>query len=120
LAITSSFSLASALVVSLLAPRLLLMTGDAATTVTIALFVAILLGGALSLVYSTLRLVRHRFTLRTLAFGSRWVDPNDLSELGEEPARITSGWLLPPLVALALLATVFRPKIVDLTTGFSL
>ena len=120
LAITSSFSLASALVVSLLAPRLLLMTGDTANAVTLALFVAILAGGVVSLFYSALRLVRHRFTLRHLAFGSRWVDPNDLSELGEEPWRITAGWLLPPLIALGLLATVFRPKLVDLTTGFSL
>jgi signal transduction histidine kinase len=120
LAITVSFSLASALLVSLLAPRLLLMTGDAATTVTIALFVAILLGGALSLAYSALRLIRHRYTLRMLALGSRWVDPNDLSELGEEPARIITGFIVPPLAALGLLATVFRPKVVDITTGFSL
>ena len=36
------------------------------------------------------------------------------------PSRVTAGWVIPSLSTLGLLATVARPPIVDLTTGFSL
>jgi signal transduction histidine kinase len=113
-------SLASAGFVALFAPRLLLLEGEVSFDAMVALFLAIFAGGGLSLAYTFRVLYRHRYLLRTLALGSRSVEAYELRALGDEPWRVTIGWLVPSLTCLALVATLMRPGIVDLTTGVSL
>jgi signal transduction histidine kinase len=43
-----------------------------------------------------------------------------MRQLVEEPWRITISWIIPPVLALSLLATPFRPPLIDLSTGVSL
>jgi signal transduction histidine kinase len=73
-----------------------------------------------ALVWNWWRLRRHRFVLRALALGSRAVEPFELAELSEEIWRVTLGWVLPPVAALAGVATAFRPQVMDPTTAVSL
>jgi signal transduction histidine kinase len=68
----------------------------------------------------TIRLERHRYVLRALALGSRSIDPYELEDFVSEPGRLTRRWLLPHVVAEAVLATWGRPREIDLTTGTSI
>jgi len=115
-----AFSLISALVVGLLTPRLLLLSEPVLWPATVALFLAILGSGAVSLVYSVLLMRRHTYLLRLLALGSRSIEAPELDALGNEPSRVTVGWVIPSLLTLGILATFARPSIVDFTTGISL
>jgi signal transduction histidine kinase len=105
---------------ALLAPPLLLLKEPASETAGRALFSAVGAGGAVALIRNWWRLRRHRFVLRALALGSRAVEPFEMQDLSDEIWQVTLGWLVPPIVALATLATVFRPGELDLTTSASL
>ena len=115
-----AFSVTTALMVGLLAPSLLLLSDPVIWPATVSLLVAILGGGALSLAFSAFVMRRHRFLLRSLSLGSRSVEAAELDALGDEPSRVTVGWVIPSLATLSILATVARPPIIDLTTAFSL
>ncbi len=114
------FSISACALLSLLAPRLLLLKGDVSGQAGHALLLAAAGGGAFALIRTGWRLRRHRFVLRVLALGSRSVEPFELKELGSEPWRVTVGWAGPTIIALALASTVARPDILDLVTGLSL
>lgn len=114
------FTLGIGSLLALLAPRLLLLREPVGADAARALIAALLAGGAVSLARNWWRLRRHRFVLRALALGSRAVEPFEMEELGDEIWQVTIGWVLPPIAALAALASVLRPKVMDLTTGSSL
>jgi signal transduction histidine kinase len=115
-----SLSLGTALLVGVLAPRLVLLEGDVATEGTRALLVSIVAGGALSFLRSAWRMRKHRFVLRALALGAGTIEPIELRALADEPPHITYGWLVPSVVSLGVVMTVWRPEIVDFTTGATL
>ena len=115
-----AFSVTTALMVGFLAPALLLLSDPVIWPATVALLVAILGGGVVSLAFSAWVMRRHRFLLRSLSLGSRSVEAAELDALGKEPSRVTTGWVIPSFATLGTLAAVARPPIIDLTTAISL
>jgi signal transduction histidine kinase len=114
------FSIGTCALVAVLVPRLLLLSEPVQVAATRSLLLAVGMGGLVALGYNALLLRRHRFVLRALALGSRAVEANEMQELSENSWRVTTGWLAPPFAMLALSGTLFRPALIDLTTGVSI
>lgn len=115
-----TFSLLVALVVALLAPRLLLLSGETAVEGATALGCGILAGGALAVLVRGIRLFRYRFLLRALAVGSHAVEAHQLYELGSEPRRSIVGWLVPSGLGAAVATIPFAPSTLDPNTSVTL
>jgi signal transduction histidine kinase len=115
-----TFTLLVALVVALLAPRLLLLSGETAVEGAAALGCGILAGGALAALVRGIRLFRYRFLLRALAVGSRAVEAHQLYELGSEPRRSIVGWLVPSGLGAAVATLPFAPRTLDPNTSVTL
>ncbi len=115
-----TFTLLVALVVALLAPRLLLLSGETAVEGAAALGSGILAGGALAALVRGIRLFRYRFLLRALAVGSRAVEAHQLYELGSEPRRSIVGWLVPSGLGAAVATLPFAPRTLDPNTSVTL
>ncbi len=120
LALTLTFSLASATLVALIAPWLLLHRDPLARGDTGVLLSGMCLGGALAALRAWWRLSRHRFALRALGMGSDAVEPHELAALLEEDRQLTLGWLLLSVLALLVVAISHGPGRLDLHTGLSL
>lgn len=120
LGLKAGFSLLLTALVALLSPRFLLLGGAVATEGARALGTGLLLGGVVALASSGLRLMRHRFTLRALALGSKAVEAHDLHALGEEPSRTLVAWLVPTATGSVLATIPFGPKTLDTATGVTL
>jgi len=115
-----TFTLLVALVVALLAPRLLLLSGETAVEGAAALGAGILAGGAVAVLVRGIRLFRYRFLLRALAVGSRAVEAHQLYELGSEPRRSIVGWLVPSGLGAAVATIPFAPRTLDSNTSVTL
>jgi signal transduction histidine kinase len=114
------FSLGAVVLFSLLAPHFLLLSDAVAREGIPTLISGILVGGAFGLLRSGWKLHRLRFAIRALAVGSKAVEAHDLREMGEGPQQVLAGWFVPSLVCALLSTTLFRPKLLDLTTGVTL
>ena len=112
-------TLGAAVIIATLVPRLLLLSRDVATETARSLLITMLLTGLVGLLRNSILLRRHRFLLRTLTLGSRAVEGYELRELAADRSRVTMGFLLPLMLGLAALATIFRPKLLDVTTALS-
>jgi signal transduction histidine kinase len=113
------FTLGTAVLIAPLVPRLLLLSGAVQSAATRALFFAIGTGGVVALAHNAIVMQRHASLLRELAEGTPRVSPDALRDLEQDGWRIVSGWLAPSLAGLALIGTLFRPTLLDLTTGVS-
>ena len=120
LGIEAAFTLIASALLALLTSHFLVLSGQVALEGAETLALSVLAGGALSLVRSFWRLRRYRFVLRTLALGSKAVEPAELFALSDEPARVVFGWLAMSTLSIIGFLTLFRPKIVDLSTGMNL
>jgi signal transduction histidine kinase len=100
-------------------PRLLLIDPWTVNTAMAHLFWAMGAGGATAAVLTWLRSRRHRFVLRALALGSGSVEAHEMTELGEEPARLTRTWLAPHVLTVSVFASPWRPEQFESTTGIS-
>ncbi|HLV64529.1 MAG TPA: HAMP domain-containing sensor histidine kinase [Polyangiaceae bacterium] len=114
------FSVSAAVVVGVLAPHLLLLSGSIAVQGAATLAVGVALGGVVGSAYTAGRLMRYRYLIRSLAVGSSGIEAHELHALSNEPKRALAAWLLPTGVGATLATTVLRPSIVDLTTGITL
>lgn len=114
-----AFALGTAFLVAPLVPRLLLLAGPLQAAITKVLLYSVGTGGAVALAHNAWVLGRHRKVLVALDSGPRTVDARELVALGDDGGRLVTGWVAPPLVGLALTGTLFRPELVDLTTGVS-
>lgn len=115
-----AFTLGSIALLAALAPHFLLLSGTVASDGIETLAMGIAAGGLISLSRSAWRLRRLRFALRALAVGSNAVEAHELLEMSEAPKQVLAGWWVPSLVGMLLSTTVFRPKLLDLTTGITL
>jgi signal transduction histidine kinase len=116
----ATFTLLGALLVALLAPRLLLLSGETAIEGAAALGSGMLAGGAVAVLVRGLRLYRYRFLFRALAVGSRAVEAHQLYELGDEPRRAIVGWLVPSGLGAAIATIPFAPRTIDPNTSVTL
>ncbi len=114
-----AFSAGSTGGVALGVPRLLLLNPTVGPVVSEALLVVLAAATVLTLARSWWILRRQRYVLRSLALGSRSVEPIDMLELTRAPARLTTGWVFPLGIACAVFATPLRPALLDLSTGAS-
>ncbi|MBK7580576.1 MAG: HAMP domain-containing histidine kinase [Myxococcales bacterium] len=114
-----AFAIGTAVLVAPLVPRLLLLAGDVQAAITRVLLYAVGTGGVVALVHNAVVLNRHRDLLEQLRAGSRDVASTDVAALADDGGRMVTGWLAPPLAGLALTGTLFRPSLIDLTTGVS-
>lgn len=115
-----AFTLGAIALLAALAPHFLLLSGAVASEGITTLGLGILAGGGLGLLRSAWRLRRLRFALRALAVGSNAVEPHELLEMSDEPKHVLAGWSIPSLLCALVSTTVFRPKLLDLTTGVTL
>ena len=116
----AAFTLLGALLVALLAPRLLLLRGQVAIEGAASLGSGVLVGGVVATLITGARLWRYRFLLRALAVGSRAVEAHQLHELGEEPRRAIVSWLVPSGLGAAVATLPFAPRTIDPTTAVTL
>lgn len=114
----AAFALGTAFLIAPLVPRLLLLSGPVQEAITRVLLYAVGTGGAVALVHNAVLLARHRPLLSALGSAGA-ATPSELAALGEDSGRVVTGWVAPPLAGLALTGTLFRPALVDLTTGVS-
>ena len=115
-----AFTLGTIALLAALAPHFLLLSGTVATEGIETLSEGIAVGGGFALLRSAWRLNRLRFALRALAVGSNAVESHELLEMSEEPKHVLAGWSVPSLVCALASTTIFRPKLLDLTTGVTL
>ncbi|HVY28213.1 MAG TPA: HAMP domain-containing sensor histidine kinase [Polyangiaceae bacterium] len=115
-----AFTLGTILLLAALAPHFLLLSGSVATEGIETLSEGVAVGGLLGIIRSAWRLRRLRFALRALAVGSAAVEAHELLEMSEEPKQVLAGWSVPSLLCALVSTTLFRPKLVDLTTGVTL
>ncbi len=120
LGIELSFTLASSALLALLTSHFLVLSGQVAFEGAETLALSVLAGGVFSLGRSFLRMRRYRFVLRSLALGSKAVEPAELFLLSDEPARVVFGWLATSILSIAGFSTILRPKIVDFSTSMNL
>ncbi len=113
------FALGTAVLVPSLVPRLLLLSGAVQAAAARALLYAIGMGGIVALAHNAAQLHQHRDALKALAAGSTGVEPDEMRDLAESSWRVVTGWLAPPIAGLALIGTLYRPGLLDLTTGVS-
>jgi signal transduction histidine kinase len=116
----ATFTLLGAALVALLAPRLLLLSGEVAIEGATALGCGMLAGGAVAALVRGIRLFRYRFLLRALAVGSRAVEAHELYEVGHEPRRAIVGWLVPSCLGAAIATIPFAPRTIDPNTSVTL
>lgn len=114
------FAVSSALLVSVLTPYFLLLSGPVAVQGAAALATGVALGGVTGALYAGARLFRYRYVLRALAVGSSAVEPAELHRLSDEPKRTIARWLVPSAAGIIATTTLLRPGILDLTTGVTL
>lgn len=115
------FSLLAALLVTLLTPRLLLLSGTVGFEGAAALGAGVLAGGVLGAILTGMRLLRYRVLLRALAVGARAVlEGHQLYELGDEPRRAIVGWLAPSALGTAVATIPFAPRSLDPSTSITL
>ncbi|HEY8944487.1 MAG TPA: histidine kinase dimerization/phospho-acceptor domain-containing protein, partial [Polyangiaceae bacterium] len=115
-----AFSLGSALVVSVLTPYFLLLSGPVAVQGATALAAGVAGGGTAGALYAAARLFRYRYVVRALAVGSDAVEVSELRRLSEEPKHTIAGWLAPSGIGIVMATTILRPALLDLTTGITL
>ena len=115
-----AFTLGTIALLAALAPHFLLLSGLVAQGGIVSLSVGIAVGGVFGMLRSAWRLRRLRFALRALAVGSSAVEPQELLEMSDEPKQVLIGWTVPSLLSALLSTTIFRPKLLDLTTGVTL
>ncbi|HKY35253.1 MAG TPA: HAMP domain-containing sensor histidine kinase [Polyangiaceae bacterium] len=115
-----AFTLGAVLLLAALAPHFLLLSRPVASEGIETLSLGIVVGGLVGLARSGWRLRRLRFALRALAVGSNAVEAQELLEMSEEPKQVLAGWSIPSLLCALASTTVFRPKLLDLTTGVTL
>lgn len=120
LGIQGAFTVSSSALLAVLTSHLLVLSGQVALEGTETVALAVLGGGAVSLLHSFIKLRRYRYTLRTLSLGSKAVEPRELIALNEEPPKVVVGWLVANVLSIALFHTVLRPKIIDFATGMNL
>ena len=116
----AAFTLATASLVALLGPELLLLREAQVLPAMGSLFIAVLLGGGLGTLRNYRSLLRHEPLIRTLTLGSRTVEPSKIKSLSNELWRSVAGWATPSVATLGLSALAWRPPIIDLKTGLSL
>ncbi|HEV8547596.1 MAG TPA: hypothetical protein VGQ57_01190, partial [Polyangiaceae bacterium] len=114
------FSLLGALLVALLAPRLLLLSGPVAFEGAAALGFGVLAGGVVAVALTGRRLGRYRVLLAGLAVGSRAVEAQELYGLGEEPRRAIVAWLVPSALGAAIATIPLAPRSIDASTSVTL
>ncbi len=114
-----AFSAGTILLLVALAPHFLLLSGEVASDGVEALGSGIAIGGLLGVLRSVWRLRRLRFALRALAVGSNAVESHELLEMSDEPKQVLAGWCVPSLSCALLSTTLFRPNLLDLTTGIT-
>lgn len=114
------FSFLGALLVTLLTPRLLLLSGTVGFEGAVALGAGVLVGGVAAALITAARLHRYRLLLGALAVGSRMVEAHQLHELGEEPRRAIVGWLAPSALGIAVATIPFAPRTLDPSTSITL
>ena len=119
LAWQAAFALGTAFLVAPLVPRLLLLSGPVQEAITRVLLYSVGTGGVVALIHNALVLARHRALFVALVSEPSTVKAPDLAVLAEDSGRVVTGWVAPPLAGLALTGTLFRPALVDLTTGVS-
>lgn len=115
-----AFTLGSIGLLAALAPHFLLLSGPVATEGIEILSLGIAAGGGIGVLRSGWRLRRLRFALRALAVGSSAVESHELLEMSEEPKKVLGGWWVPSLLCALVSTTLFRPKLLDLTTAVTL
>jgi signal transduction histidine kinase len=115
-----AFTLGTIALLAALAPHFLLLSGSVATEGIQTLSEGIAVGGLWGIFRSAWRLRKLRFALRALAVGSNAVEAHELLEMSEEPKQVLGGWTVPSLLSALVSTTVFRPKLLDLTTGVTL
>ena len=115
-----AFTLGTIALLAALAPHFLLLSGLVAADGIVTLSAGIAVGGVLGMLRSAWRLRRLRFALRALAVGSTAIEPHELLEMSDAPKRVLTGWTVPSLLSALLSTTIFRPKLLDLTTGVTL
>ena len=122
LALQGLFSLLGALLVALLAPRLLLLSGRVAIEGAAALGAGVLAGGLAAVSLTAARLRRYRGLLKalTVGSGSRTIEAHQLFELGDEPRRVILGWLGASAVGDAVATLPFAPRTLDPSTSVTL
>jgi signal transduction histidine kinase len=111
------FALGTAFLVAPLVPRLLLLSDLVRAAATRSLLAAVGTGGLVAFAHNALLLHRQGPLLGRLERKETNVAPAEMRELAETSWRVVTGWLAPPLAGLALVGTLFRPALVDLTTG---
>lgn len=116
---TVVFTVGTALLAAIAAPRLLLLHGAAETDTMVAILLSIGLGGLVASARGARALARHRFVLRALALGSQTVEPHEMEALTNEAKSIATAWVAPPLVSLGLLPAAWRPARLDVATATS-
>jgi signal transduction histidine kinase len=122
LALQAVFALLGALLVALLAPRLLLLSGRVAIEGAAALGAGVLMGGLAAVLLTAARLRRYRGLLKalTVGSGSRTIEAHQLFELGDEPRRVILGWLGASAVGDAIATLPFAPRTLDPSTSVTL
>lgn len=108
-----AFAVGSALLVAVLAPRLLLLREDVAAPSGMAVGGAVIVGGLVGALYAWSLLSRHHALWQKLD-GPGPVDSGALSALVDDEWRVTLGWLLPIGGTLAYVAVGVRPPSLDL------
>lgn len=106
--------------VALLSSHLVLLQGTPAVYGSVALSFGSIAGGLGAITWNFLRLRRYRFALRALALQSTSIESEELGQLSDEPARLLWAWVLPSAFGAFLSVTVWRPEVLDLTTGITL
>jgi signal transduction histidine kinase len=114
------FTLASSALLAALTSHFLVLSGQVALEGAETLSLAVLAGGAFSLVRTFWRLRRYRYVLRTLALGGKAVEPPELFALSDEPGQAVFGWLAGSIVSIGFFLTVWPPKIVGFSTAMNL
>ena len=112
------FTATTGFLVAELGPRLLLLDEAVARATSRSFLLAIVLGGAASLVYSAISLRRHRFRLRALALGTEVVS-HELGDLESEPWRTGLVWAIPTLIAIAIAAGPARSALLNVRESAS-
>ncbi len=117
----TAFTIGTTLLLAVSVPRLLLLAPEVGAAAARALFYATAGSGAVGLLWTWWVVWRQRFVLRTLAVGSRSVEPFQMEELGKGPSRITYGYASALILSLCLLTVPgARPALLDITTTVSL
>ncbi len=113
-------SITVGVLVALLSSHLVLLQGAPAVYGPVALSLGLIAGGLFAIGWNFLRLRRYRFALRALTLQSSSIDADDLGQLSDEPARVLWIWVLPSTFGASISVTLWRPEVLDLTTGITL